>query len=110
MSSEASVKGIFPVKFAKIVATTVGNTSLVSAVAGRTIRVINYAVISDTAQAIKFTDTSGDLTGAMTVSVSGGLTVHSEAGVFETTKGEPLNINLAAISVVGGHIAYIEVP
>jgi hypothetical protein len=98
------------VKFATISASMSGNTSVVSAVTGRKLRVLSYTYVVEGAVDVKFTDESGDLTGAMTHGTEGeGVAVAATAGLFETTAGEALRINLSANINVRGHLSYKEV-
>lgn len=102
------------IKTAVINATASGDTQVVAAVAGKKIRLLAYAFVSDTAVTVKFRDNSAtpvDLTGPMAVAANGGVSYAGgfDSWVGETAAGQALMINLSANANVGGHITYIEV-
>lgn len=101
------------IKYAKINASSSGNNTLVSAVAARKIRVINYTLVGDGAVDAKFVsdgDSDTDLTGPMAIAAAGGgMVAAAGAGLFETVRGEALLLNLSGAVEVNGHLAYLEV-
>lgn len=87
-----------------------GDTSLVSAVASKVIRVIAYTFVCDGAVAVKFTSGAAGtaLTGAMSCAANGGATPpYCPAGHFQTASNTALVINLSAAVGVRGHLTYI---
>lgn len=98
-------------KFATISASSSGNTTVVTAVTSKKIRVLRFTLISNGSVNVKFrSSTAGDLTGAMpTQQYSGTGASFCPVGVFETASGETLQINLDAAVSVGGFLTYVEV-
>jgi hypothetical protein len=100
------------VKFAKIVASASGATTIVAAVTSKKIRVIELRISASAAVNVKWQShvTPTDLTGLAYYAANGGEVMpKSEYGWFETVAGEALDINLSAAVAVGGSLAYVEV-
>jgi len=97
-------------KFAKIVASASGNTSVVALVSGKKIRVLRASFVANGSVNVKFQSNTTDVTGLwyMTQFASGG-GGYCPVGLFETASGEELNINLSASVAVQGIITYVEV-
>jgi hypothetical protein len=51
-----ALPGVHQIKYAKISTSSSGDTSVVAAVPGKRITVINYALVSTSANSVKFTD------------------------------------------------------
>jgi hypothetical protein len=91
-----------------------GDTTLISATAGRKIRVLGWLIHNaNTTVTIKFKSASTDLTGPMTLPASGQsiapqcpLNMASYNAWIETATGEALVINLSAGVQVSGVILY----
>lgn len=99
-------------KFAKIVASASGATTIVAAVAAKKIRVLSWQVVCNAANNVKWQShvTPTDLTGLHYFAINGGVVAtFSPIGYFETIVGEALDINLSAAQAVGGSLVYIEV-
>lgn len=99
-------------KFSKISASTMGNNTIVSAVTGKKIRVLQMDLISSGDVNVKFQDGAGgtDITGLSYLSAYTGLVRNfSPVGWFETSASTLLNLNLSASQAVGGSLVYIEV-
>lgn len=95
-------------RFAKIAATSSGNTDIVAAVTGRRIRVVKFTLITDAAVDVKFVGGSTDLTGLLSLAADGGLReTFDPTGHFQTEPGEALKINLGGAAVVGGYLQYV---
>jgi len=101
------------VKFARIDATADGDNEIVAAVAGKSIRVLGYALSVSAAGLISLQDTAGtpvvhgqfDLADNGVVSYAGGI----NAPAFETAEGEGVEIeNPAGVDTLG-HMTYVEV-
>jgi hypothetical protein len=94
--------------FAKIDTSTDGGT-LVAAVSGRRIAVLNYAVVADSAVTVTFKSNTTALTGAMSTAANGGVSASGtkDAWLFETASGEALKIGLGGAVGARGHLAYI---
>lgn len=102
-------------KFARIDIQLIGSTTIVPGVPGKKIRVIGYAVTSQTANAAVNLQFRSDL---LTIlgeirELDGNLFCayvgSPESPAFETGVGEALNINLSILKAVVGHLTYIEV-
>lgn len=86
------------------IATTGGNSTIVSAVVGRSIIVDSYTVGATGASTFRFLSGTGNyLTGTMGLSANGSVSVSAGAGLT-TVSGEALMINTS--SVVGGSVTY----
>jgi hypothetical protein len=101
------------VKYAVIDEATSGNNTLVAAVTGKKIRVLNYVMVSGGTVTTRFESGAGGtaLSGQMTMflTVSNPMSIScGSVGCFETAAGELLNLELSAAQSVDGHLAYIE--
>lgn len=99
-------------KFAKIDAATSGDNTLVSAVTGKKIRVLLWALVSGGTVTVRFESGAGGtaLTGQMTTAVNNVVCPgYSAIGHFETAAGELLNLELSGNVTVDGYLVYIEV-
>lgn len=83
-----------------------GDATLVAAVTGKKIALIFYLVSLDAAQNIKFTDTTGDLSGLLYTTTPWGFSDYNPQGLIVTRRGEPLKINRAGACAIGGYLAY----
>lgn len=100
-----------PVKFAVISAAGAGSNSLVALVASKKIRVLNYTLVADGAVNVSFLSAAAAITGVMVMGAAGSgiSSAHAPSGLFETTAGVALNINLSAAVGVRGHLSYQEI-
>jgi hypothetical protein len=97
--------------FAAIAVSASGDNAVVSAVAGKKIRVVKYTLSAAGSVVVKFrSGSSADLTGPFALATFGGLGgSYCPLGLFETAAGESLVINLSGAVSVAGHLTYIEV-
>ena len=98
-------------KRAVISASSSGVNALISAVAGKKIRVLSLVLMANAAVNVKFQShtTPTDLTGLFYLAANGGFSVgFSPLGHFETVAGEQLDINLSGAVAVGGCLTYVE--
>jgi hypothetical protein len=101
--------------FVAVNASSSGNNTIVSAITGRKIRVVNYTLISAAAVTVTWkSGSSTNISGPMALAANGGMAPSSSAltpagmiGVFETSSGESLVLNLGSAIAVGGHLTYI---
>lgn len=97
-------------KFAAITASASGDTSIVSAVTGKKIRVMRWSVSSSGTVNIKWRNGTTDITGlyymVANATVGGG---YCPVGHFETSSNSALQVNLSGATAVGGVLTYIEV-
>jgi hypothetical protein len=99
-------------KFATIVASSSGATTIVAAVTSKKIRVVALKLIANAAVNAKWQShvTPTDKTGLSYLAANGGEVLpYNPVGWFETVSGEALDINLSGAVAVGGHLTYIEV-
>lgn len=100
-------------KFAKIVASASGVTTIVALVAAKKLRVLGLKITANGAVNVKWQShvTPTDLTGLSYFAAAGDGEVipFSPVGWFETVAGEALDINLSGAVAVGGHLVYVEV-
>jgi type 1 fimbria pilin len=100
--------------FASIDTTTSGDNTIVTAVPGRKIRLINYTAIATGAVAIRWkSGASTNLSGAMSLAANGGAAPSGSGqspagfiGLLETNSGDALVLNLGAAVQVSGHLTY----
>ena len=99
------------VKTADIVASSLGATEVVAAVAGKKIRVLGFHYTVNAAVNVKFQSATTDITGLGYHGAQGeGMARDAGFGfLFETAAGAALNINLSGAVAVGGHLTYAEV-
>lgn len=99
-------------QFASIVASSSGATTLVSAVAGKRIRVLAYVLMANGTVNVKWQSHTNatDLTGLDYLIANTGVAPgYVPVGHFQTNIGEALDINLSASIAVGGHFTYVVV-
>ena len=100
------------VKWATVAASTSGDNTIVAAVSGKKIRVLQAELIANGTVNVKWqSGASGtDKTGLAYMVVNSGYVLpYSPIGWFETAASTLLNLNLSAAIAVGGVIAYVEV-
>lgn len=102
-------------QFGKFAGLTVGDTTLVAAVATKKIRVVQMAISGIGAASVLFESGTGGtaLTGDLDVSIAsdhGRLVLpFSAAGWFETAAGALLNVQVTGAGSVDGVFAYVTV-
>lgn len=100
-------------KYAAIAASSSGDNTIVAAVAGKRILVLNFGFIVAAAVTVRFENGAGGtaLTGPMEVIANGGsIWNFSEVGWFQTSVNTLLNLELSGAVSVGGALAYVEIP
>ena len=103
---------VFTVKHAVIDNATSGDNTIVAAVPGKKIVVLQLLLISAGTMTVRFeSGASGTaLTGQMSVQDSTGFRLEfSPIGHFETSVGTLLNLELSAATSADGYLKYIEV-
>ncbi len=98
-------------KFAAISASSSGDNTVVAAVTSKKIRVLRWSLSSNGSVNAKWKSaTAGDITGLryLTQYASAG-GAYCPVGLFETTAGEGLVLNLSGAVAVGGELTYLEV-
>lgn len=89
-----------------------GDNTLVAAVTGKKIRVLQFVIVSAGSVTVRFeSGASGTaLTGQMTLATGGGVSSGwNPAGHFETVAGALLNLELSAGVSVDGYLTYVLV-
>lgn len=101
-------------KFVVINASLTGDNTIVAAIVGRKIRVVNYTLISAGAVTVTWKSGATAISGPMPLAANGGMAPSSSVltpsgliGVFETNVNESLVLNLGGAVAVGGHLTYI---
>lgn len=100
------------VKRAAVAASTSGDNTLVAAVAGKAIRVVQIVLVAAGAVSARLESDAGGvaLTGSMPLPETGGFVLpFSEAGWVQTGEGELLNLELSGAVAVAGALSYVEV-
>jgi hypothetical protein len=96
-----------------VAASTLGDNTLVAAVAGRQIRVLGFALVATGgANTVRFESGAGGtaLTGQMDLGADGQLVPgFSPTGWFQTAAGALLNLELSAATAVAGWLVYVLV-
>ena len=116
-SGKSHAEGSYPqAKYVAISGATSGNNTLVAAVSGKKIRVLHMLVIAASAVDIRIEDgangagSNGSLTGVMSVAANAGFnTGFNQHGLFETSSGTLLNMELGGAVQVSGFLVYILV-
>lgn len=93
------------VKYASISTSASGDTTVVAAVTGKRIKVVDYVLTRASAVNMKWRSGTTDITGLL---YNGAAPGFNPVGHFRTAVGELLAINLSAAVGVGGHLAYVE--
>lgn len=97
-------------KFAVINASANGDNIIVTAVAGKKIRVLSYAFVCNGTVNVKWQSASTDISGLMYFIANTGISAgYNPKGHFQTNVNENLEINSSAAVALGGHINYVEV-
>lgn len=100
------------VKRVAIAASSSGNNTLVAAVTGKRIRVLQYLLMANGAVNAKFQNGAGgsDLTGLhyFDSAGAGAAPTFCPVGMFDTDAGTLLNLNLSSGVAVGGWLVYVE--
>ena len=100
-------------QYIAIVASSSGPTTIVTATAGKKVRVLAAKITANGAVNVKWQSHTAptDLTGFSYYASAGDGEVlpFNPIGWFETHVGEALDINLSGAVAVGGHLTYIEV-
>lgn len=99
------------VKYAAISMSTAADNTVVAAVAGKRIGVLNYVLVVAGATTLTWKSAANVKSGAMSLGANGQLTIGGEgaAPVMETNTGEALVLTPGSAVQVSGHVAYIEV-
>lgn len=81
--------------------------TVITAVAGKRIRVFGAAIVSLLATGVKFQSGGNDITGVLSLAANGGVVwTNGTAPWFQCNIGEALNINMSVSTTLGGVITY----
>lgn len=101
------------VQYAVVAAATAGDNTLVAAVTGKRIRVVQLVLVaSGGANSVRLESAAGGtaLTGVMDLVADGQLVLsHNPAGWCQTVAAELLNLELSAATSVAGVLGYVTV-
>ncbi|HEX8266970.1 MAG TPA: hypothetical protein VF596_16330 [Pyrinomonadaceae bacterium] len=96
--------------YAPIDVASSGDNTLVAAVSGRRIKVLDYTFVCSGTVNAKFRSNSTDLTGAMAFVANSGIASAkgsiSQGAILATQSGEALKLNLSSAVQVSGHLTY----
>lgn len=96
--------------FKDISAGSSGDNTIISPVAGRNIRVLQYSLTVGVSNNIKWSNGVSNLSGVMPFGSPGGIAnPYTPIGLFETGISRPLLLNLAAGGSIAGHLTYVLV-
>lgn len=108
----AAYQGQIPVipKYAAIAVVGSGDNTIVTAVAGKRLLLLQYNYMANGAVNVKWRTNTTDLTGlAYLVANTGKVAPFSPIGWCVTAAGEALVLNLSGAVAVGGELTYAEV-
>lgn len=99
--------------FTAIAQTAAGTTTIAAAGTGLRVHIIGICLVATAAGTLKFSDTSGDLTGAMSLAVNGGIAIaaapgeeeHKKNSLFYGSVGQPVTLTTAT-GYVAGWVTY----
>lgn len=100
--------GLSRVKFANATRSTIGTTSIVSAVSGAKIRVLHYEITVAAAVNVQFKSASDNL-GSNKALAAGVCQTYCPHGLFETAVGEALSFAIDGAVATYVQVVYIEV-
>ena len=107
-----SGNSIISPKFAAIDTATSPDTTIISAVSGKKLRIVSLFLVSAGTVTTRF-ESGADgakLTGQMTLTANSGFVLpYNPVGWFETVAGQALSLELSAGVSVDGSLTYIEV-
>lgn len=114
LQTDALMNGLVALtpKFAIIDAATLGDNTVVAAVAGKKIRVCSLFVVAAAAVVVRFESGAAGtaLTGQMNLAANGGFVLpFNPFGWFETAAATLLNLELGGAVSVDGGLQYVEV-
>jgi hypothetical protein len=107
--SKVHVEGrLLDVEFAAIDQSSSGDTTVVGAVTGKTIRVLGFWTVVGGATALQWKDGAAvDLSGSFALATNGGCAIENQFGIMDTTNGQALILNSSAAVAVGGTVTYV---
>lgn len=96
-------------KHASITQGAAGTTTVVAAVAGKRIVVVNYTISMSAAGTAKWKSAANDITGAMNFGANGGASPNTDpdSALFQTNVGERLDL-VTTGGAGNGHLTYRE--
>lgn len=97
-------------QFATIVASASGNTTIVTGIAGKRIRVLVSTIVANAAVNVQWQTGTTNVTGLYYLAANTGVAdAYAPVGHFQTNIGDSLNLNLSGSVAVGGKVTYITV-
>lgn len=107
MGAYFTYSGRFEIKRALISETTIGNRTLVSAVANKKLVVLSVVLIIKSPNTVVWKSGTTALSGALAESYA---MTDDETGQLETALGEALIITTTSTDLIAGYLTYAEVP
>lgn len=99
--------GMKPVQYAFATAATIATHALVSAVAGKRIRVLHFLITTVDGLNLQFKSGSTNIYG--NIAAAGAMSAYCPHGLFQTAAGEALNFALDAAESTSVSVVYVEV-
>src|SRR4051794_38837331 len=98
-------------KYAAVSMNTASDNTVVAAVAGKKIAVLNYMLVAAGATTLTWKSAGNVKSGVMSLAANGQLAIGGEgaAPVMETNTAEALVLTPGSAVQVSGHVAYVEV-
>tara|TARA_R110000744_G_scaffold91095_1_gene176895 strand:+ start:1104 stop:1619 length:516 start_codon:yes stop_codon:yes gene_type:complete len=97
------------ISFAPVGVNTTGGSNatgvIVSAIAGRSIEVVDYTIVAEKATTVQFLSNTTPLVSGVYFAANGGASASSDGGLMVTTLGQALQISTSS-GVLGGHLSY----
>ena len=98
------------IKTAVIDETTAAENEIVALVAGKSIRVLSFHLVTNAANVVTWRSNSTDITGPIPLGTNDIVSARfTEEGHFETVAGEALRLNAGTATAHGGWVQYVEV-
>ena|SRR5581483_4442460 len=98
-------------KYFLISCSSSGANQIIAGTSGYKIRVLQYVITASGSVNAKWQNGSTDVTGLLYMTADTGASVpYCKEGLFETTDGNALNLNLSGATAVGGHMVVSIVP
>ncbi len=102
------VEATGPIKFAPISATSGGDTTILSAVSGKRLRILALTLTAASNAELTLKSASTAISGALAVAANWGFSASAPWGIAETDPGEALVLNLDGANTIGGMVSYQE--
>tara|TARA_B100000929_G_scaffold275827_1_gene250054 strand:- start:407 stop:874 length:468 start_codon:yes stop_codon:yes gene_type:complete len=87
--------------------TAASSGTLIAGVSNRSIEVIGYTFVADTATTVTWLSAANEISGAMAIAANGGITQYGDNGsLYFTNPGEALVLVNSGAGILGGSLTY----